>query len=281
MTAPVDPVGVPCLFNSALDPGWAPNTGVCPDWATANYSPAIQTFAINFATLLMYTATGRQFGLCDTTLRPCWNQTLPTYLTYPSLWNAGQYGGQYAWGLVAFVNGDILYGGGCGCAPGSSCGCMPPEVALPMPVYRIISVTIDGATLAPSAYRADGNMLVRQDGQAWPSNQNLGAPLGGVNTWSVRYAKGQPVPVALNDAAGILANELAKARVGGACRLPQRIQSVTRQGVTVQALPLQELLDKGLTGIVEVDMAILAVNPFGLKQRPRVTSPDLPQWRPV
>jgi|SRR5215831_519400 len=267
-----------------MAPGWSPNVNdLCSDWTTNTAITApIQAYASNFAATIMFNATGRQFGLCQTTIRPCFNQTLPTYLTYPSLWNAGQYGGQYAWGLVAFVNGvDILWGGGCGCATGSSCGCMPPQIELPMPVYRVQSVTINGATLDPSAYRADGNLLVRQDGKAWPVVQNLAHVLGDVDTWSVTYLKGTPVPQYLNDAAGILACELAKARVGADCRLPRRVQSVTRNGTTVQMINLQDLLDKGLTGILEVDQAILSANPGGLRQRPRVVSPDLPQWRPV
>lgn len=273
---------LPCTYAAPpLDPGWVPNVALVADWTTmTGITPAIQQWATNFATQIIWAATGRQFGLCDLTIRPCWNQTLPTYLTYPSIWNAGQYGGQYAWGLIAFTNGvDVLWGGGCGCVTGSSCGCMPPQIALPMPVHRVLAVTIDGATLSPSAYRNDGNLLVRQDGQGWPTTQNLANPDGQVNTWSVRYLRGGPVPDYLNDAAGILAGELAKSRTGGACRLPARVQSVTRQGVTASFVDFQKLLDRGYTGIYEVDQAIFTANPGGLRQRPRVLSPDLPQWR--
>jgi hypothetical protein len=38
---------------------------------------------------------------------------------------------------------------------------------------------------------------------------------------------------------------------------------------------VDQMLDKGLTGITEVDMVIRAINPFGTRARPRLFSPDI------
>lgn len=261
--------------------GWTPNTGLINNWAS--FSATVQTYAVDLATSVLWGATGRQFGLTDLTIRPCWNPQMPTYITYPSIWNAGQYGGQYAWGLFAF-SGNFALLSSCGCGlstQGSACGCDPPQIELPMPVYQIIAVVENGVTLAPSVYRVDGNALVRQDGSSWNYRQNLAAPLGGQGTWSVRYLRGKPVPQAVNDAAGILAGEFAKGVTGQSCRLPQRMVSMSRQGVTAQFVNFQDALSKGFTGVLEVDMVIRTYNPRGLTHRPRVLTPDGPQFRQV
>jgi hypothetical protein len=44
---------------------------------------------------------------------------------------------------------------------------------------------------------------------------------------------------------------------------------------------VERLMDRGLTGVVEVDQVIAAYNPWGLKERPRVWSPDRPFPRTV
>jgi hypothetical protein len=88
-----------------------------------------------------------------------------------------------------------------------------------------------------------------------------------------------PVPVVLNNAAGVYACEVAKARVGGTCQLPSRVTSISRQGVDVQLLSTEDYLDKGLTGFEQVDQVIRALNPGGLRTRPRVLSLDLPTMR--
>ena len=97
-------------------------------------------------------------------------------------------------------------------------------------------------------------------------------PVGEDDTWSVTYEKGFPIPAAVLGAAGVLAVEWARGCVGAACRLPGRIQSLTRQGINVSMVPIDQLLDRNLTGLVEVDQVITAVNPYGLKGRPRFAS---------
>jgi hypothetical protein len=154
-------------------------------------------------------------------------------------------------------------------------------VWLPGPVNSVIEVVLDGATVDPSTYRldvADGAFwLVRNrtddtDTNCWPDSQNMDRTLGLDDTWSVTYEKGAPIPAAVLNAAGVLAVEWARGCVGAACRLPGRIQNLTRQGISISMVPPDQLLDRNLTGLMEVDQVITAVNPGGLKGRPRLAS---------
>jgi hypothetical protein len=101
----------------------------------------------------------------------------------------------------------------------------------------------------------------------------MDAPLGSENTWSVTYQQGKPVPVGGQIAAGLLACELAKAACGDkSCGLPQRVQSITRQGVTVAVLDAFDDIDTGHTGIWLIDSWVASVTKR--PRRWRVLSPD-------
>lgn len=249
--------------------GWAPASGTCDEWS--DFTQEVRDYATEFATYVMWAATGRQFGLCERTVRPCAPPEPALYRTYPV---------ERVWTLYTPASGGgvlPVYADACGCSAG--CGCAPSSVTLPGPVQSVAEVLVDGVVLAASEYRLDGDMLVRLGGEAWAMQQDLGLPTTEVGTWSVRYLRGSPVPVVVNNAAGVLACEVARARVGGTCQLPSRLTSISRQGVDVQLLSTEDYLDKGLTGFDQVDMVIRAVNPDGLRARPRVLSPDLPTMR--
>lgn len=248
--------------------GWSPNTGICSTWAS--YSAEVQAYAQRFATYVLWSATGRQFGLCDVIVRPCERPDPLLYRSYP----VGDYGAE-PFGVRSIAGGVVLAYLGNDCTGG---GCKPPEIALPGPVNSITEVLVDGVALASSTYRLDGTRLVRQDGEGWPS-QDLALAPGEPGTWSVAYVRGLPVPDLLNDAAGRYACEVAKGSTGGTCQLPSRISSLSRQGVDVQFIPSEDYLDKGLTGYAEVDQVIKTFNPDGIRRQPRVLSPDLPSFR--
>jgi hypothetical protein len=252
--------------------GWAPNHALCPAWAATD--PAIQAYADRVASRVIWAATGRQYGLCAVTVRPCWTPQEPLYQSFP----VGYYGEGY-WGLQGVPGGVVVFAtGGCACA--SACLCQPPQIALPGPVASITQVVIDGVVLDPAAYRLDlESYLVRIDGLSWPNTQNLGAALGLTNTWAVTYQQGVAVPDTLQDAAGLYACEVAKARTGGSCQLPNRVRSVTRAGVEINYINEDDFLAKGRTGYDAVDSIIYSYNPYGLTERPRVVSPDLPRYR--
>jgi hypothetical protein len=252
--------------------GWTPNHALCTAWAT--FTPEIQAYADRVAARVIWSATGRQFGLCPVTVRPCWAPQEPLYQAFP----VGYYGEGF-WSLQGAPGGVVVFATGwCACA--SACACSPPQMPLPGPVASVTSVVIDGVTLAPAAYRVDlETYLVRQDGLSWPSTQNLGAVLGAVNTWAVTYMQGTAVPSTLQDAAGLYACEVAKARTGGSCQLPNRVRSVTRAGVEINYVNEDDFLAKGRTGYDAVDSIIFSYNPYGLTERPRVVSPDMPRYR--
>lgn len=149
-----------------------------------------------------------------------------------------------------------------------------PELALEAPVGRVVNVLIDGVELTPSAYRLDnGNLLVRQDGGVWPTNQDLSAPLGAPNTFAVTYYQGYPVDDSVRFIAGVLAEEYRKDRMGEhGCRLPEGVASITRQGVSFEVS--SGLFENGLTEIREVDALLRVLNPHRQKSPPRIVSPD-------
>jgi len=140
-------------------------------------------------------------------------------------------------------------------------------------------VLIDGAILDPKAYRVDNySLLVRTDGGAWPACQDMAAAPTAENTFQISYLYGMPVPIGGQIAAGVLACELAKGATGDrSCMLPQRVQTIARQGVTVTMLDTFDDVAKGRTGIWLVDSWVSSVT------RPprggRVFSVDIPNPR--
>jgi len=90
----------------------------------------------------------------------------------------------------------------------------------------------------------------------------------------VTYTYGADPPVMGKMAARMLAIEFAKMWSGEDCDLPQRITSVSRQGVSYTILDPQDFVQEGRTGLYIVDMFIKSVNPDKAKNRARVFSPD-------
>ncbi|MBT2226259.1 hypothetical protein [Nonomuraea sp. NEAU-A123] len=165
---------------------------------------------------------------------------------------------------------------GCGeCLTDCSCGPMC-EIVLPGPVDSVVEVRLDGDIVSAADYLVyDHRKLVRRDTAAcWPTCQDLTLPPSEVGTFAVTYRQGIPVPRAGQLAAGVYACELLKACMGQTCRLPKRVTSITREGVTLALLDPMDMLDKGRTGLYEVDAWLSAVNPNGLRQGARVYSPD-------
>jgi hypothetical protein len=156
-------------------------------------------------------------------------------------------------------------------------------VYLDGPVDSIVSVTVDGVVIDPNTYRVDnGVWLVRtkdlDEDNCWPQFQDFNlSSTGSAGTFFVTYLRGLAVPTALQQAAGELACEFAKACVGAACRLPGRATSIARQGVSISLVGVDALLERGLTGISTVDSIIRAYNPYGLTGPMRIASPDFPE----
>lgn len=148
----------------------------------------------------------------------------------------------------------------------------PAAVRLPHPdVTAVTAVTVDGAAFA--GWRLDGSWLARTDGHGWLVCHDRSI---------VGYAYGHAPPAAGRAACLELAVEFGRAGADEPdqpCRLPKRLQSVTRQGITFAVLDSLEFLDKGWTGLLAVDMWIRAVNPKGRAQAATVWSPDISRAR--
>lgn len=250
--------------------GWDPDTSCCPDWDT--YTPELQASAINYATFVLWAATGRRFGLCTKTVRPCTGQFCNQDGVYGFYWNEGTW--------FPYILNGLWRNWTCGC--GCSVNC---QVYLPGPVNSIISVLVDGEVVDPDTYRVDNaQWLVRTHTTAeaesgaetncWPRFQDFNKDSPETDTFVVSYLRGLAVPPVLQRAAGELACEWAKACLGLPCRLPGRVTSISRQGVSVSMVNVTELLQNGLTGVDTVDQIIMAINPYGMKSAMRVVSPD-------
>ena len=160
----------------------------------------------------------------------------------------------------------------CGCVS-SGCSCSyVPEVLLPA-AGVVYEVRLDGAVLAPSAWRVDdGFRLVRTDGGDWPKCQDMAADEDSPGSFVVYWKEGSAPDGLVAWAAGLLAIEYARACMGLDCGLPDGVTSVTRQGVSWEIAT--SIFDEGLTGIREVDAVVRIYNPYGLRTPPRVWTPQ-------
>lgn len=212
--------------------------------------------------------TNRRYGTCPVALRPC-RQVCPPGARSP--FTPALIGGQ--WFNIT-----------CGTC-GDQCGCgFTPTILLPAPAVSVEQVMIDGEILSPTAYRLDRNRyLVRLDGGRWPTCQDLTAATTEPGTWEITYTLGVPVPTGGQVAAGVLARELAKAACGDkSCGLPQRIQTITRQGITIAVIDSFEDVEKGHTGIWIIDAWVSSVTHAPTPSK--VYSPDISRrapFRPV
>ena len=221
--------------------------------------------------------TGRSLGTCQVKVRPAKNDLHPGVSTFNGFgpFTDGGWGGLWRPVIIDGLWYNLGCGDGCG---GDSCHCNtvgPTTLRLPGPIASVTSVVIDGVPVSPSAYRVDNsNLLVRQDGQAWPRCQQMDLPDGAVGTFDVTYQRGVAVPAGGDVCAGVLALELWKASCNDdSCGLPKRIQTITRQGVTVAMIDNFNDVKAGATGIWIIDAWLASLNQ--VPRRARVLSPDL------
>lgn len=242
---------------------WAIPAPLCSDtWENA--SADIQQAAQDFATTMLWAATGRKYGVCPVTVRPCGVRRDG----FQWAW----WGGEWAGGTwQPYIFNGTWYNCFCGC-----CSCEPRcQVRLMGPVNSVLQVTIGGVVIDPDTYRVDDeHWLVRTNGECWPFCPDMDTD-DGPDVFEVTYGRGLEVPTVLLTAASILADEWAKMCVGDECRLSTRVQSGSRNGMTFEMIDPNMFLSDGLTGITEVDQIILALNPYRQKQRFRIYAPEL------
>lgn len=247
---------------------WSVTGCVCGSSCWDSHPPQVRAACEAAATFVMWSATGRKFGLCEVTEQPCRPQPPePTYVAYPlSTPAVGPYIDSGQWR-------------NCMCPGGSVCQCGPSQcdtVEVTGPTTRTgMTVSIDGVTLDQSAYRViDGHTLIRTDGEQWPLCNDLSSQ--DPPAFVVTHLVGTEIPEALQYATDRLACEYAKACTGADCALPRQLRSLTRDGVELDVVDLPADSTMVRTGIPLVDDVIRALNPSGARRPASVWSPDLP-----
>jgi hypothetical protein len=139
------------------------------------------------------------------------------------------------------------------------------------PVTKIHAIrNKTGTIIDPSSYYlVDHSTLHIRAGTPWtPCNVEI------------TYSYGIPVPVAGKMAARKLAIEFARLWAGDEmCELPQRVTSVSRQGVSYTILDNQEFIDELRTGLYEIDLFLKTANPDNARRKSKVFSVDTPRAR--
>jgi hypothetical protein len=232
---------------------------------------AVVTRGLKMATELLWMLSGRQFGYTTMTIRPCRRSHRPQSLAQryyeASRWPYGLVDWPAWWAHDPFCNV-------CGTR---SCGCTElEEYRLPRrPVVDVPEVKVDGVIVPDEVYHVDGwRYLVRTDGERWPLCQDLALPTTEVGTWSITYKYGREIPELGVYSCEKLAREFVLDCIGLECALPDRLQSISRQGVSMAFLDPMDFIDKGRTGITIIDHFLHAVNPHGLQRRARVYRAD-------
>ena len=135
------------------------------------------------------------------------------------------------------------------------------------PVHAIHAIELNGVILDPSEYTLRNNAyIVRKAPNLWM--------LGPTDELLVTYTHGARPPRAGKAAATRLANEIILWYNGDpACALPERITSISRQGVSYTIVTPQDFLEMGKTGINAVDSFIAAVNPDRQRKKPAIFRP--------
>jgi len=139
------------------------------------------------------------------------------------------------------------------------------------PVSKVIALRNKmGELIDPSKYYlVDHSTIHVAAGTAWtPCNTEI------------TYEYGTPVPVAGRMAARTMALEFAKLWAGDDdCALPQRVTSVSRQGISYTILDNQEFIEELRTGLYAVDLFLKTVNPDNARRKAKVFTPDVPRAR--
>lgn len=252
-----------------LDLGCCLVSGGFPDPCLMGGDPVPQEIVdsmILAASQFMWAATGRQFGCCTVTIRPTCINTCPCE---GPLTDSG-----YGFPWTPLHNAD---GSWTNVTCNNPCNCVELcEVPLPYPVCSVDEVLIDGIVIPDTEYTVTNfNKLLRTKANGcWPECNNLALPNTEEGTWSITVTYGKPVPQLILLAANEFACQLIKKCVGKPCDLPQRISSISRQGMNATFLDPMEFMKEGMTGIFLVDLAIKTYNPRRLYKKPTVASPD-------
>jgi len=240
-------------------------------------SPSVAAVTGNYveiASEILWAKSGRQFGVCQNTLRPCREDCFGGVWPFQQRW--WEYG--TTWPYPYWYNGQ-WFNLGCGGCPGS-CSCtVLYEAKLPMPVVDIVQIKVDGGIMPSGSYKVyDHRRLLRTDGQPWPLCNDLNKDDDQVGTWSVTATYGTDPPLLGQLAVGELTEQLALACVdASSCKLPTPVQQLVRQGVTMTFLDPNQMFADGKLGLYNSDLFISTYNPGGISARAQVINVDGPR----
>lgn len=165
------------------------------------------------------------------------------------------------------------------------CSCpAAAQIELPLrPVRDVTEVKVDGEVVPPEYYRVDDHRWLvylrevepRRSRAGWPTAQDFDRTDDEVNTMSVTYRHGLEPPQGANRITAMLACELAKAfdPADTTCKLPKRVQTISRQGVSMAVLDPLDLFEEGRTGLTTVDLWIGSLNVDRKRRRAVVHKP--------
>lgn len=143
------------------------------------------------------------------------------------------------------------------------------------PAHEVFSVHYGETLLDSSEYILFNKRFLKlSNGAIW----NYACDQRGI---TVDYSYGMLPPQAGILAATTLANELLILMGEGSdmnqCRIPERVRSVSREGISFDMVDPQEFMDDGRTGIWEIDLFIRTANPSRAKKQPRLLSASDPR----
>lgn len=215
--------------------------------------------ACKTASFILWGLSGRKYSGTNTVTEkyecPCKHSLSSRHFRDPALFPYEPY-------MVDGMVNNRLAGGGCGCS--GVVGDVHTQLRLRgRPVRSVNKVVSKGEIVPPDKYRLVNGSLLKST-----------VDLCGAE---ITYTYGNEPPAAGRRAARYLAIELTKSYEGKDCELPERVTSVSRQGVNVTVLDNQTFLDDHRTGIYAVDLFLKTVNPERARKPARVFSPDLPK----
>lgn len=248
-----------------------PTEIVCVPWCTdadlpcVDYTddPAVVESWIRFSSEVLFLLSGSVYpGPCPVVVRPCAQRTTGR----EPRWYGGERRG--SWGT-------------CSCNRANRCGCNGlSEIDLGPDVVAITEVKVDGDVIGAGEWDLLENRYLvgyqQADGEArlWPCCQRLDRATTEDQTFQVSLVHGLMPPAGGIRSAASLTCELLKANRGDAeCRLPKRVTTVTRQGVTVAVLDPLTLFREGQTGLAEVDLWLASVREGASRREATVIVP--------
>jgi hypothetical protein len=206
--------------------------------------------ALQYASFVLWSLSGRLYTPIRTTIE--------AYDTRSTLSSGAQV-------YPAMLNGKMYNISSCSKCQCQGCGVFHRTRLRGYPVRSIVDVWINGCRLPRDDY-----VLLDKSVLGLMNPESCGA-----TCIVVEYQFGTGVPAGGKNAVARLAEELLRSSQGTECALPERVTSISRQGMSWTLLDPQDFLDDGRTGIYEIDLLLRALNPTRALARPRVFSPDL------